>query len=126
MSGLPVQNRFYEKLLPGQQKCLFLLRKREGILKNPLRRPIFPMNLNGYSKASGVLHLKSCPANEPVLCADEGMEQIASLHHFLVALIVSLGDIKPGPNVRKVGGKYDHLHTSLLCRLLDPSANPFA
>jgi hypothetical protein len=70
-----------KKPFPGQQKCLFMPLKCERILINPLRRPIFPVNLNGDSKAHGILHLKPCSTNEPVLSADEGIQQVASFRH---------------------------------------------
>jgi hypothetical protein len=53
----------------------------------------------------GILHLEPCPSGEPILLADEGMEYIARLYQLLVALVIPLGDLKPRPDVREVGGK---------------------
>jgi hypothetical protein len=56
-----------KKPFPGQQKCLFMPLKWERILKNPLGKTIFPVNLNGYSQAHRILHFKPPSANETVL-----------------------------------------------------------
>ena len=79
------------------------------------------MILNADSKTYSILDLEFCPSDEPIFGADESMQQIASLHHFLVALVVSLGDVKLRPNVRKVGRENDDLHPSFLSRLLYPA-----
>ncbi len=63
------------------------------------------MNLNGDSKAHRIVHFEPRSTNEPVLGADEGMKKVARLHHFLVTLVISLGDVKPGSGIFKVGGK---------------------
>jgi hypothetical protein len=101
-----------EKPFPCQEKVSFLVKKGARILKNPLRWTIFSMNLNRDSKAYGILHFESGSTDEPVLGADEGMEKIARFHHFLVALVVSLGDVEPGPDVFKVGSKNNDIHPS--------------
>lgn len=41
-----VKISFTEKVLPRQEKWLLLLIKRQRILENPLRRSVFPMNLD--------------------------------------------------------------------------------
>jgi hypothetical protein len=115
-----------EKAFPCQEKVRFLVEKRERILKNPLGITIFSMDLNGDSKTDRIFHFEPCSANESVLGADEGMKQVARFHHFLVAVVVSFGDIEPGPDIRKVWGKDNDFQPSFLCRLFHPSADPFA
>jgi len=67
------------------------------------------MNLNGDSKAGGILHLEPSSAYEPILGTDEGMKKVARLHHLLIPLVVSFGDVKPGTDdhlsIRPISGK---------------------
>jgi hypothetical protein len=62
-----------KKPLPGQQKCLFSLRKGEKTLKNPLAIPTFPMDAKGCPTAHSVFHLEWQATWEPVLLSDEEM-----------------------------------------------------
>jgi len=74
---------------------VFSLGEWERILKNKLRRTIFPMDLSWYSEAYSILHVILCSTDEPVLGAKEGMKQITGLHHFFAAPVASLRDVKP-------------------------------
>jgi hypothetical protein len=115
-----------EKSFPCQEKVLLIFQKGKRILKNPLRKTIFPMNLNRDSEAHGILYLESCPAGESVLGADKSIKKVASFHHFLVALVVSLGNLKAGPDVLKVRSKDDDLHFPFFSCLPRPDADSFA
>lgn len=68
------------------------------MLKNPLRKPIFPMEKDRYIQANGILHFELGPTCESVLLADEGVKQVTRLHELLVPLIVPLGHFEPGWN----------------------------
>jgi hypothetical protein len=78
-----------------------------------LRKTIFPVNPSRYSEAYGVLQLEACSSDKPILLADESMKKITSLHHFLVALVVFLWNLKLGTDVLQIRRKYGDLHSSL-------------
>jgi len=63
------------------------------------------MNLNWDSEGQRILHLEPCPTDEPVLGTNERMNQITNIHHLLVALVISLGDVKPSPDISRFGAQ---------------------
>ena len=93
---------------------MFPLGEWERILKNKLRRTIFPMDMVWYSEAYSILPVIPCSTDEPVLGANEGMKQITGLHHFFVALVVSLRDVRPSAEVLKVRRKDDNRYPACL------------
>ena len=57
------------------------------------------MNQNRNSQLHGIFDLKPRTAGISILGTDKGMKDIAGLDHFFIALIISFGHFKPGPNV---------------------------
>jgi hypothetical protein len=100
--------------------------KREKNTEKSIAKDHFPYEPEPGFRGPRHIRPQIFSVDESILRANEDMKKIACFHHFLVALVVSLGNLKTGPDVLKVRSKNDDLHFPFFSCLPRPDADSFA